>query len=78
MKNLNNYIKKPVAILLSSEMSDILYVCWVLHNFCNKRCSYCNEINWNGSSGWLEFEKVRAFVDKLIKNNLKTFGKSWH
>lgn len=43
-----------------------LHLCWMLHNLCNFRCSYCNEMNWGGSHRWLKLEHVRRFLDQLF------------
>jgi organic radical activating enzyme len=43
-----------------------LNVTWQVNNFCNYKCSYCNEGNWSGTHKNDDTEKYIRFLDKLI------------
>ena len=43
-----------------------LSVTWQVNNFCNYKCSYCNEGNWSGTHKNNDTEKYIRFLDKLI------------
>ncbi len=45
-----------------------LHLCWMLHNQCNHRCSYCSEVNWGGSHRWLKFADATDFVDRALRH----------
>ncbi len=61
----------PIAIKPSEKMGNMIHISWMLHNQCNKRCSYCREFNWNGDSGWLKYDQIITFVDKVINHSQK-------
>ena len=43
-----------------------LSVTWQVNNFCNFRCSYCNEGNWSGTHKNDDIDTYIQFLDKLI------------
>lgn len=45
-----------------------LHLCWMLHNQCNHRCSYCSEVNWGGSFRWLTLGHATRFVDRALSH----------
>lgn len=40
---------------------------WKLHNVCNHNCSFCGASHKDGSVRWLDLEKYKSYVDKLVK-----------
>lgn len=54
------------AIGLSPDRSPFIHLCWLLHNQCNHRCSYCAEINWGGSFKDLNLQHAKNFVEQAI------------
>lgn len=50
------------AIQLPEGKSKFIHLCWLLHNKCNHKCSYCAEINWGGSFKDLSLESCKSFV----------------
>ena len=56
------------AIRLPTGDSPFLHLCWMLHNQCNHRCSYCSEVNWGGSHRWLTFADATDFVDRALSH----------
>lgn len=54
------------AIGLPPDRSPFIHLCWLLHNQCNHRCSYCAEINWGGSFKDLNLQHAKNFVEKAI------------
>ncbi len=56
----------PVAILPGPETQNSLHLCWMLHNFCNQRCTYCDESNWGGSDRWLTYDHVIRFFEQMF------------
>lgn len=63
--------KQIIAIRPSKKMGDILHICWMLHNQCNNRCSYCRDFNWKGDFKWLKYDHVLQFLEKVFKNYKK-------
>src|SRR5690606_33123464 len=45
---------------------ELLHICWMLHNQCNHRCSYCHESNYSGSYKWLIYDDVVRFLEKVF------------
>jgi organic radical activating enzyme len=43
-----------------------LNVTWQVNNWCNYKCSYCNEGNWSGTHKNEDTDKYIDFLDKLI------------
>ena len=43
-----------------------LSVTWQVNNFCNYKCSYCNEGNWSGTHKNEDTDTYIQFLDKLI------------
>ena len=43
-----------------------LSVTWQVNNWCNYKCSYCNEGNWSGTHKNEDTDKYIQFLDKLI------------
>ncbi len=60
--------RQPLAIFPSKKMGNMIHISWMLHNQCNKRCTYCRDFNWNGDYSWLKYESVINFVDKVINH----------
>lgn len=56
------------AIGLPADKSAFIHLCWLLHNQCNHRCSYCSEINWGGSFRDLDLNQAKNFVEKAIQH----------
>lgn len=56
------------AIGLPEGKSEFIHLCWLLHNQCNHRCSYCAEINWGGSFKDLNLQQAKNFVEKTIQH----------
>ena len=63
--------KKLIAIKPAETLGDVLHICWMLHNQCNKRCSYCRDFNWNGSYRWLKYEHVVDFLERVFQHYRK-------
>ena len=52
-----------------------LSVTWQVNNFCNYKCSYCNEGNWSGTHKNDDTEKYIDFlINKLQDFNLKVMN----
>lgn len=45
-----------------------IHLCWMLHNQCNHRCSYCSESNWGGSHKWLKLEHATRFAELALEH----------
>lgn len=56
------------AIGLPATKTPFIHLCWLLHNQCNHRCSYCAEINWGGSFKDLNLQHAKRFVEKTIEH----------
>jgi sulfatase maturation enzyme AslB (radical SAM superfamily) len=56
------------AIGLPADKSAFIHLCWLLHNQCNHRCSYCSEINWGGTFRDLDLNQAKKFVEKAIQH----------
>ncbi|MFI5360478.1 MAG: radical SAM protein [Elusimicrobiota bacterium] len=54
------------AIVPSTKMGEVVHLCWMLHNVCNYRCSYCDECLWGGSDRLLKFEHAERFLAQLF------------
>ncbi len=52
------------AIQLPAGKTPFLHLCWLLHNKCNHKCSYCAEINWGGNFENLSLEACKNFVQQ--------------
>lgn len=55
-----------------------LAVTWQVNNFCNFRCSYCNEGNWSGKNrneeeSTLYIENLKVIIDKYKNLGYKNF-----
>lgn len=48
------------------EHANIVNVNWCMGNTCNFECSYCPKDLHDGSIGWYDFEKVKAFCDRVM------------
>ena len=68
-----------VTQLIAVEAKEpYLAVTWQVNNFCNFRCSYCNEGNWSGShknDGNLDgyINNLQIIIDKYKKVGYKNF-----
>ena len=49
-----------------SFSEEYVVVNWCLGNTCNYACSYCPDYLHDGSSGWLDYDTVKSFCDKVI------------
>ncbi len=56
------------AIGLPADKTPFIHLCWLLHNQCNHRCSYCSEINWGGTFRDLDLNQAKNFVEKAIQH----------
>jgi organic radical activating enzyme len=54
------------AIRLPDDEPALLHLCWMLHNQCNHRCTYCAEVNWGGSHRWLKLDAAIGFVERVL------------
>jgi organic radical activating enzyme len=59
---------QPTAIYPGEANKNSLHICWMLHNACNHRCSYCHEANWNGSHRWLTLAAVESFWSQVQRH----------
>jgi organic radical activating enzyme len=55
----------PNLIAISPKDTPYLAVTWQVNNFCNYRCSYCNEGNWSGS--YTNEDKIDVLIENLEK-----------
>jgi len=63
--------KKLTAIRPGEKMGDVLHICWMLHNSCNNRCSYCRDFNWKGDYRWLKYDHVIGFLERVFRRYAK-------
>lgn len=55
-----------VEIKPRGAMATTLHICWMLHNQCNHKCSYCHEANYGGSHQWLKYDHVVRFFEQVF------------
>ena len=51
-----------------SFSKEFVVVNWCLGNTCNYACDYCPEYLHDGSSGWLNYDDVEAFCERVINH----------
>ncbi len=64
-------MKKLIGIKPKQGLGDFLHICWMLHNMCNQRCTYCRDFNWNGDFRWLNYDHVQAFLERMFAHYKK-------
>jgi organic radical activating enzyme len=47
--------------------TDQKFIEWKIHNVCNHDCSFCGNINKDGSQRWFSLEKYKEYTDKLVE-----------
>lgn len=58
----------PNLIAILPEHKPYVAITWQVNNFCNYRCSYCNEGNWSGSyTNENKIDILLSNLDKIIK-----------
>lgn len=60
--------RKAVGYVPLKEHGDVLHICWMIHNACNHKCSYCHPNTYAGSFKWLNYEKVIHFLDRVFQH----------
>lgn len=65
--------KKPpidavVADYLQTGERPYIHVCWMLHNHCNHRCSYCDKSNWGGDHPWPTLDSAKYFFEQVFQH----------
>lgn len=61
---------QPIAITSGEGNQNSLHICWMLHNACNHRCTYCHKANWGGSDRWLSLKGLESFL-RQVRNHYK-------
>ena len=51
-----------------SFSKEFVVVNWCLGNTCNYSCTYCPDYLHDGSSGWLNYEDVEIFCERVINH----------
>jgi organic radical activating enzyme len=64
-------VRRPVAIVPNESAADSLHICWMLHDLCNYRCSYCDEANWGGNLRGFKFDDAVIFLVRLFNRYRK-------
>ena len=57
--------------LLGHDLSfskEFVVVNWCLGNTCNYACNYCPDYLHDGSSGWLKYDDVETFCERVINH----------
>lgn len=62
----------PVDAILGSYLRTgerpYIHICWMLHNHCNHRCSYCDKSNWGGDHPWPKIEDAFRFFETVLRH----------
>ncbi|MBK7889546.1 MAG: radical SAM protein [Bdellovibrionales bacterium] len=64
--------RPPVDAILGSYLRTgerpYIHICWMLHNHCNHRCSYCDKSNWGGDHPWPKIDDAFHFFETVIRH----------
>lgn len=64
-------MRRLIGIQPGEKMGNFLHICWMLHNMCNQRCTYCRDFNWNGDFRWLKYDHVESFLRRVFTHYKK-------
>ncbi len=65
---MNSRYQDLVAIVPEKRSENIVHICWMLHDQCNHKCSYCHPANYGGSYKWLKHDMAIRFIDNLLSH----------
>lgn len=64
--------RPPVDAILGSYLRTgerpYIHICWMLHNHCNHRCSYCDKSNWGGDHPWPKIDDAFRFFETVLRH----------